>query len=146
MRSIFPLAVLLIAQVGAAWATSEPNMARPGATYTSIEATDAGACERACAEDTICMAWSYRESACELKATVPPAIIQTGSASGVSARAPNSLRFRSAPPDDAASPPALAEIETEGDGSTPMGADDDLSMALLGGPEPERELRHRLGN
>ena len=139
MRFTFPLAVLLIAQAGAAWAVAESNMARPGATYSTLEAHDPAACERACAEDTICMAWSYRESACELKATVPGAVIQSGASSGVSARARISIRVR-------VPAPATATIPETPPPTAADAGDDDLSLALLGGPEPDRGLRHRLGN
>ena len=68
MRTLLSILVLLIAQAGAAWAISEANTARPGATYSTVEADDATACEQVCADDTICMAWSFQENSCELKA------------------------------------------------------------------------------
>lgn len=144
MRTLFPVLVLLIAQAGAAWAVGEANTARPGATYSTVEADDAAACERVCADDTICMAWSFQENSCQLKATVPAEVARSGAVSGVSARAPGWLRIRhEAPPAPAA--PALVE-ETAVEAEPSSFQEDDVSLALLGGPEPEAGLRNRLGN
>jgi NADPH:quinone reductase-like Zn-dependent oxidoreductase len=148
MRALFPLAVLLIAQAGAAWAVGEANTARPGATYSTTAADDAAACEQLCADDTICMAWSFRENSCDLKATVPSSVAQGGATSGVSTRARAFLRARYEAPAAAASTPATAaEAVLEADGPAPIAnpEEDDVSLALLGGPEPE-DLRNRLGN
>ena len=71
MRYLAPLLVLIIAQIGAAWALGDSNVARPGGAFATIEAETAAACERACADDTLCMAWSFHANACELKAIVP---------------------------------------------------------------------------
>lgn len=147
MRALFPLAVLLIAQAGAAWAVGEANTARPGATYSTAEADSAAACERLCAEDTICMAWSFRANSCELKATVPSSVAQESATSGVSSRAPGYLRVRYEAPAPVAVPAAAAEMVPEADAPVPTASieEDDVSVALLGGPEPE-DLRSRLGN
>jgi PAN domain len=147
MRSLFPIAVLLAAQAGAAWAIGEANMARPGGTYSSIEADDPAACAQICVDDTICMAWSFRENTCELKATVPAQVAQSGATSGVSTRAPGYLRIRYEAP-VAADPAASAEVRVEADPPSPVASleEDDVSLALLGGPEPEESLRTRLGN
>jgi hypothetical protein len=149
MRSVFPMAVLFIAQAGAAWAVGEANMARPGATYSTIDADDATACERLCADDTICMAWNFRENTCELKATVPAEVAQSGATSGVSARAPGYLRVRYEAPAAAAPTPSTTAnpvLEAELPSTAPSLEEDDVSLALLGGPEPEEGLRNRLGN
>ncbi len=122
-------------------------MARPGATYSAVEAIDAAACERLCADDTICMAWSFRENSCELKATVPAAIVQTGVISGVSTRAPASLRVRYEQQPTASEAATAPETQIEADAtSSPILEEDEVSLALLGGPEPEEDLRNRLGN
>jgi len=142
MRYIFPLAVLLLAQIGAAWAIGEPNVARPGGSFTSVETETAAACERLCADDTICMAWSFRGSTCELKATVPAAIQETGAVSGLSTRAPAAMRTRIA-----ALAPVVAPVIADEAQPTPISAPEDaLTMALLGGPEGDEGLRSRLGN
>lgn len=122
-------------------------MARPGGTYSSVEADNAVACARVCADDTICMAWSFRENTCELKATVPAQVAQSGATSGVSARAPGYLRVHYETP-VAAAPATSAEVSIEADtqATTTSVEEDDVSLALLGGPEPEEGLRNRLGN
>jgi hypothetical protein len=149
MRSLLSIAGLLITQAGAAWAIGEANMARPGGTYSSTEADDPAACAQICADDTICMAWSFRENTCELKATVPAEVAQSGATSGVSARAPGYLRVRyEAPAVAAPAPSATANpvLEAELPPTAPSLEEDDISLALLGGPEPEEGLRNRLGN
>ncbi|MGD9979879.1 MAG: hypothetical protein AB7H66_15120 [Hyphomonadaceae bacterium] len=147
MRKLI-LAALMLAHVGAAWALGEPNTARPGAAFAILEAESAGACERLCVEDTLCMAWSYRDNLCELKAVVPRAIAEDGSVSGVSARAPASLRttpMREAMAEERSplQPPASVESATE---TIRLAAEADLSDQLLGGLSPEGDLRVRLGN
>ena len=144
MRYLIPLAVLLLAQIGAAWAIGETNVARPGASFTTVETETAAACERLCADDTICMAWSFRGSTCELKATVPAAVQETGAISGLSARAPASMRTRIAMPAPA---PSVAPIIADEGQAAPISApEDEVTMALLGGPEGDEGLRSRLGN
>ncbi|MGQ0533164.1 MAG: PAN domain-containing protein [Caulobacteraceae bacterium] len=143
MRLLLPVTALALAQVGAAWAVRDVNVARPGGAFSTVEVENAASCERVCADDTLCMAWSYRDNLCELKAIVPAAIVQDGTISGVSARAPLSLRDRSvrtemapdAPPEiPSATDPALTQPE------------DDVAVMLLGGLEHEEKLRTRLGN
>lgn len=145
MRFLLPVVVVIAAQIGAAWAISQENVARPGGTYATVEAETVAACERRCADDTICMAWSFHANSCELKAIVPAAIEQHGIVSGVSARAPASMRARFEP-----SPPQAATIEAhEFEAEAPAAAaapEDEISVALLGGPETEQDLRARLGN
>ncbi len=148
MRYLAPLALLMVTQIGAAWALGDRNVARPGGSYAVVEAETPEACERLCADDTLCMAWSFRANACEFKAIVPAAIAQDGVMSGVSARAPASMRarFEAAPP---AAPPAVAgveEQETIDPSITAHRTEDEISLALLGGPDTQQDLRVRLGN
>lgn len=140
MRYILPLAVLLLAQAGAAWATGDLNTARPGGSFSRLEAESAAACERLCADDTLCMAWSFRDNACELKAIVPAAVTETGVISGVSMRAPTSMRMAATPAD--VTPAVRIEAEAPRASETNTTVD----VALLGGLEPTGELRSRLGN
>lgn len=145
MRYLASLAIILIAQAGAAWALGDLNTSRPGATFATVEAQSAAACERLCANDTICMAWSFHANSCELKAVVPAAIAQEGVISGVSQRAPPSLRTRYEPPP----PPPIepdASIEDTFVAAAATEPEDDISLALLGGPEDERGLRTRQEN
>jgi len=143
MRYILPLAVLLLAQGGAAWATGDTDRARPGGAFSTQPAESVAACERLCADDTLCMAWSFRAGACELKANVPLAVAQTGTTSGVSLRAPASMRT---PPQLAAAARAAAQTEPPPLATSEPAGEDPLAMALLGGPESDQELRSRLGN
>ncbi len=147
MRYLIPLAVLIVAQVGAAWALGDYNVARPGGSYASAEAETPAACERLCADDTLCMAWSFGANVCEFKAIVPVAIAQEGVISGVSARAPASMRQRFEPAPPAAVPSVNAEesASLEAQATAPR-PEDEISLALLGGPDSEEGLRVRLGN
>ena len=148
MRYLASLAVVVIAQAGAAWALGDLNTARPGATFATVEAANPAACERLCADDTICMAWSFHANACELKATIPAAIAQDGVISGISARAPASLRVRYEPPAPPTPEPETMEAFSEEAFATVAAhePEDDLSLALLGGPEDEHGLRTRREN
>lgn len=138
--------------------------------YSRLAARDAAACARACAEDGICMAWTYRaDGACELAAIVPATAPADAAGFGLAARAPAFAQMRPlpavpaaqtvaapAPQPLAASAPArdLAPLQT----LTPYDApplepaaaefefwdEPDAEMALLGGPE-EDEIRLRGG-
>ncbi len=145
MRYFVPLAVVIAAQIGAAWALGEANVARPGGSYATIEAETAAVCERACADDTLCMAWSFQANACELKAIVPGAVAREGVISGVALRAPASMRVRYEPP-----APATPIIATHEDEPVTIVTEatrhQDVALALLGGPEGGDELRGGLGN
>lgn len=147
MRYLAPLAILILTQIGAAWAVGDANVARLGGSFATIEAASAAACERACADDTLCMAWSFHANSCELKAIVPAATPLEGVISGVSARAPASMRVRFEPP----APPAEPVIAVREDAAPATFAarathSEDASLALLGGPAPAGELRGGLGN
>ncbi|MGE0292871.1 MAG: PAN/Apple domain-containing protein [Hyphomonadaceae bacterium] len=149
MRMLSVLALLLLAQIGAAWAIGDLNTARPGGAFSTVEAESAGACERLCVEDRLCMAWSFSAARCELKAIVPPALPEQGAVSGVSPRAPASTR--PAPPlrqaarvvPSAANPAPRSAPETNAQAAA---AAADISDQLLGGLEAETGLRARLGN
>ena len=141
MRYLIPLAILIVAQIGAAWAVGDNNVARLGGSYATVEAETAAACERHCADDTLCMAWSFHANACELKAIVPAAVTETGVISGVSVRAPASMRALVLPA------PAPQTVAMESEPPPPQAeTDDTVALALLGGPEDEQGLRSRLGN
>jgi hypothetical protein len=150
MRTLSILAVLAAAQIGAAWAIGDMNVARPGGAFATIEAESAGSCERLCVEDTLCMAWSFENNLCELKAVVPMAVTQDGVISGISARAPASLHAQPLLRETTAVEPfpdanAVAVTEEEAQPFAAL-AEDDLSEQLLGGLEDDEGLRARLGN
>ncbi|HYD72981.1 MAG TPA: PAN domain-containing protein [Candidatus Binatia bacterium] len=135
LRSAFIGAVSLAAIVSAASAGETARL--PGA-YTSLTTTNAAACARACAEDGICMAWSFHAGdQCQLSAVVSVQPIQA-LASGFSSRAPAALRpstpivYAEVAPQLAAQTPIVetpASIEAEND-----------DLVLLGGPG-EGDLR-----
>ncbi|MCX7359803.1 MAG: PAN/Apple domain-containing protein [Alphaproteobacteria bacterium] len=144
MRYLIPLAVLTVAQIGAAWAIGDNNVARPGGSYATVEADTAVACERLCADDTLCMAWSYQANSCELKAIVPAATERQGVTSGVSLRAPTSMRVRYEAP--VATPVITAHEDEPALPAAEATPHQDIELALLGGPEPGGDLRGGLGN
>jgi hypothetical protein len=144
MRYFVLLAIVVTAQIGAAWATGDVNTARPGASYATVQAETAAACDRLCADDTLCMAWSFHGNACELKAVVPSAIAQEGAISGISTRAPASLRVR-AEPHPAAALRDTTELEPDLVAAGPP-PEDDISLALLGGPLTDEPARGAVRN
>jgi hypothetical protein len=145
MRMLFPLALILAAQIGAAWALGDMNVARPGASFAAIAAETPGACERLCADDTLCMAWSFQENSCELKAVVPAAVAQAGAISGISERAPAAMRARLEPP-PVTTPETLTESEHTELATGDYLPEDEISLTLLGGPEDDAGLRSRSEN
>lgn len=144
MRVSIVIAAALTFGIAAASAT-EPL--RNGA-YVSLTAASATACARACADDGICMAWTFRaENACELSAVMPASLPTGALASGFSSRAPGSLRQTTPAPVIEETPPApiqstatTAEPESE---PAITEADIDADAMLLGGPQ-EGDLRLRL--
>ena len=127
----------MIALQAAAWAASESGVARPGASYASAPMETPAACERACAEDGLCMAWNFAAGLCELKAVVPQPIVQAGATSGLSTRVPARLREQTAPATPPPEPPRPAPRAT---------AIASLGDDLLGGPDAAIELRSGGGN
>jgi hypothetical protein len=138
--------VCLAAAVAAIAGATASEAPRAAGAYTSLTTRDAAACARACADDGICMAWSYhRESQCQLSAVVaapdPQAL-----ATGFATRAPAFLQLRT--PDvhaEAGEPPPqpapqfLAEAPVADPSAAPPEPAFDDSV-LLGGPG-EGDLR-----
>jgi hypothetical protein len=138
LRSAFIGAVSLAAVTVAA---ASETTRFPGA-YASLTMSNAAACARACAEDGICMAWSFHaDNQCHLSAVVSQASPQA-LASGFASRAPDHLRPTAPialvealpPPEPAHNIEAAAEEVPPG----PESREDDL--VLLGGPG-EGDLR-----
>ncbi|MGE0045301.1 MAG: PAN domain-containing protein [Hyphomonadaceae bacterium] len=87
----------------------ETGISRPGGVYAEMSVASADACAQACAEDGLCMSWTYRRGGtCELKATAPAPVAQDDAISGLSSRAPADLRA-AAPAMVAAAAPAPPE-------------------------------------
>lgn len=129
----------------ALFALAFASEAAAAGAYASHAARDIQACARLCADDGLCIAWSYTtEGACQLRATTPDA--QSGVASGFSQRAPASLRQAfvnlTAPP--APHTPPLTAPDTSSSAEA-----EENDTELLGGLEPRDqtpELRLGLRN
>jgi hypothetical protein len=79
-------------------APTENGMDRPGGVYSYIPAQDAAACAVACAQDKICLAWSFTATefvGCALKAIVPPPSSGGQIESGIAPRASEFLSLTS---------------------------------------------------
>lgn len=78
-------------------ATMDRGMARPGGVYANVAAPDAIACAQACADDALCMSWTFMsvagDGSCELKAVIPHPSPDVRATSGLSARAPAFARL-----------------------------------------------------
>jgi hypothetical protein len=138
LRSAFIGAVSLAAIVTAAAASETTRI--PGA-YASLTTTNAAACARACADDGICMAWSFHaDNQCQLSAVVSQASPQA-LAAGFASRAPAHLQpsapivLVEAPP----SPPAH-NLEAAAQEVPPTPGSHEADLVLLGGPG-EGDLR-----
>lgn len=140
LRLFTPLFVVLATLVAApAFATAK----NPGA-YISIAVRNADACARACADDGLCMAWSfYADGACELAATVPAASPQGAAAFALAARAPR-LTPIAASHEPAAPQGQTPAVVAEEAPTVVAIAEVDADLVLLGGPEEEGDLRTRL--
>jgi hypothetical protein len=141
LRSVF-LGAVSFAAVTAAAASETARM--PGA-YISLTTSNAAACARACAEDGICMAWSFHaENQCQLSAVVSAEPVQA-LASGFSSRAPAALRppivYAEAAPQAPFAPQAAPETPA---GEAPARVEaEENNLVLLGGPG-EGDLRPSL--
>ena len=153
MRLLLAPAVIIAVFAAQALAQSplagEPNTARPGGVYTSLTVDDANACARLCAEDSICMAWTYRalpNRACELKAVVTPAVTDIAAVSGLSSRAPDfTRRIAAAAPAPVTGTPGVAdEVLAETSPHEASSPSQNDSLVLLGGPG-ESDLRLNTG-
>ncbi len=135
-RRIVFAAALTLAIVAAAAAETTRS---PGA-YAVRETAGAAAFARACAEDGICMAWTFqREHRCELSAVVPGRLDPNAQAAGFAARAPALLRVPAPAP---AAAPIVPQTETAAIGleaAEPAAPVADHGE-LLGGPA-EGDLR-----
>ena len=120
---------LLLPALTLAMAFAAYSDARASGAYASAAAADAAACARRCADDGLCVAWSYLSSgACELRANAPATPI--GVAQGLSTRAPASLR-------EIALVQPTARANVNEDEQTPATEADDVAQELLGGLEED---------
>jgi PAN domain len=94
--SRLPLIGALMGAIAAA--PTENGMDRPGGVYSYIPTDDAAACAIACAQDKICLAWSFKATefvGCALKAIVPPLSADSQIESGIAPRASEFLALTS---------------------------------------------------
>jgi len=121
--SIATLAMLAV--IVDAWAA--------GGAYATAPSRDAAACARACADDGLCVAWSYEtEGACSLRATTPAS--PTGAAHGFSARAPSAFREQAEGGAEDVNAPPTTQAEAA---PASARAEDETSLMLLGGLETD---------
>lgn len=121
-------------------ATASETTRIPGA-YASLTVSNAAACARACAEDGICMAWSFHgDNQCQLSAVVSQANPQA-LAAGFASRAPAHLQPRAPDVHAEAPPPAQAALVEAASGEVPPPTEpQEDRLVLLGGPG-EGDLR-----
>lgn len=128
--------------------------AHAAGAYASRETANADACARLCEDDGLCVAWTFTENACSMRATAPNAT--PNGVSGFSRRAPAQLRQQipnASAPAIAAPAPVAAPSQEEASTIAPpppqqtvLDLTEPDSADLLGGPEPSpTALRPRLG-
>jgi hypothetical protein len=142
LRFILPAVVLAAAVLSAPAGAADKN---PG-VYAFLNVRDAAACQRACADDGLCMAWALYANSCELSAVVPVSAPTEATASALAARAPAFASLRpatTAPAQIAAAPLAARTAPTDEPDVFEISAADaiepeqsgDAGLVLLGGPE-----------
>jgi hypothetical protein len=149
MRTLYALAASAVAVA----ALSSEAADASGGAYTSFTVANAEACARACADDGICMAWTYDNARrCALSAVVPLSAGASDVVSGLAARAPRLAQSSMAqvtPETHAASleqhtaPPVALALAPMEHGPLPLELSND-TFVLLGGPD-EDALRLQLG-
>lgn len=129
MRCLLALILVALTQIGSALALGDIDTARPGSVFYRLETENAAACDRACADDGLCMAWDFHDGQCELKAVVPAPQAAPGVISGVSARAPASLRLLTVTPNTSHNTGSETNVVV-----ATLAPGPDISDQLLGGP------------
>jgi hypothetical protein len=98
----------------------------PNGSYASLPSASEADCVRACDQDALCMAWTFTEHTCALRATAPAFPLTYGALSARAIQAGLPLDAK-----DGADAPAAEPIEHD----TPP--QDVEAGSLLGGPGPE---------
>lgn len=136
-----PFSVSLIALAAAIW--TPVQAAEQAGAYSIVAAASAEDCARVCADDGICMAWTFRaDDICALSATAPQTV--DGVLSGFAARAPAFLRARTAVQQTVVSAP-IPDTPVVKEPPTSAAMEEDPALMLLGGPEDDA-LRPRLAS
>lgn len=116
MKFCWPLLVITgLAGAASAQVGFEQGYARPGGVYAAAPGATPQACATLCADDGLCMSWTFADGQCELKAVIAPAVLHEGAVSGLSPRAPNLARLTGLP----APPAALPNAPEPKDGESP---------------------------
>ncbi|MBI3438899.1 MAG: hypothetical protein HY054_09695 [Proteobacteria bacterium] len=105
--------------------------AETSGAYASSAAANSSDCIKLCQDDTLCVGWTYSESACGLWASVPQ---QSSGAFTLSGRAPS---FAQALPVVVAAAPSPVP--------PPQPRQEHAAIALLGGNDRQEALRPRFG-
>lgn len=129
MRFIF-----VTAAFAAAFALAAFDAPRSSGVYASTPLADAQACAQACDADGLCMAWSFADQSCALRANVPADL---SGASGVSARAPSHLRPASPPAPLPEPRPAAIAVPAPQPARDAEPMENVQTAELLGGPEAD---------
>jgi hypothetical protein len=138
LRLLLP-AISLLALVSPAIASGKS----PGA-YANLPGRDANACARACADDGLCMAWTFHPNgACELTAIAPSSRSPGAAAFGMASRAPAMPNLVHAPAAPFEAVAVIADVPVLDHPAAEPIAETDQSLLLLGGPQ-ESDLRSRL--
>lgn len=132
MRSLLVLCAFA-AMAGAAFAAPPPGV------YDFQDQPDPQACAHVCADDSLCVAWTFGGAGkCALMAAAPREPAE-GWVSGISPNAPSFVRAAAAAPITAAPTSPAPEASRQADVQPETGAE----TALLGGPD-DGSLRTRL--
>lgn len=129
MRFIF-----VTAAFAAAFALAAFDAPRASGVYATTPLANAQACASACEADGLCMAWSFAEQSCALRANVPA---EQSAMSGVSARAPLSLRPSAPTPPPPEPRPAAVVTPSQQPQREPAMLQNIQTAELLGGPEED---------
>ncbi|MBN8606801.1 MAG: hypothetical protein J0L81_07775 [Caulobacterales bacterium] len=129
MRFIF-----VTAAFAAAFALAAFDAPRTSGVYATTPLANAQACASACEADSLCMAWTFAERSCALRANVPA---EQSAASGVSARAPLHLRPSAPTPPLPEPRPAAVATPSQQPQREPAMLQNVQTAELLGGPEED---------
>lgn len=137
MRSFLALCFSAL-MAGAAFAAPPPGI------YDFQDQPDSQACAHVCADDTLCVAWTFGgPGKCGLLAAAPE-VTEAGWVSGLSPNAPNFLRREAQVAPEATSAPQATPSEPSPPSEhAEAQPETEMETALLGGPE-EGALRARL--
>lgn len=131
--------LVCVAFMTAMTALAAPALAADRAGFYATLEADADDCARACAEDSLCVAWTHQDASCGLSAAAPQSLV-AGAHFGLSPNAPAFIRAqfaaRQTPEPTLPEPPPATQVIA-------ARHEDTASLELLGGPD-EDALRPQL--